>query len=53
MPKLVGGALIFAGIMVLLVTQFVRPGLAKIGWWLGAGLIALGTVPLLEPRGRV
>lgn len=47
-PKLVGGTLIFIGLLVLLVTQLILPGCSKIGWWAGIGLAILGGLLLVE-----
>jgi hypothetical protein len=47
-PKLVGGTLIFMGLLVLLVTQLILPGFSRIGWGVGIGLVVLGGLMLLE-----
>jgi len=53
MPKLLGGALICAGILVLLFTQIVMPRFSMYGWWVGLGLILLGGVMLVDRQSGV
>jgi hypothetical protein len=53
MPKLLGGALICAGILVLLFTQIVMPRFAMYGWWVGLGLVLLGGVMIVDRQSGV